>query len=448
MANFFKYASKSAYENDTNRPADIASASFDGGEMHYDGKNSLTPIAQADGVGIVVTDGSYRYWIKTSDYNASVLDSRFKIVGVMFAKYGGKVVILHPTAPSAMWGQSGFYKIIPTLTAAGSFHWAVTINGTAYSGDVSWAANATIASIVSQINAVASIATAKDGFVGITINTYNNSTFTLSSVNGATIEDLSAQCWVNGVKVSEVHRGWQNVEVNSLQLGISGWNGASSVLYSRAGYNNANRCGGNFARWKAWASASGNANYVAESAVDIMRQTAFAACATGSAAAQAVYNKYDGDYDAYLMAHMVQIDDIHPDGMEYRGYDIALKQTALLASVMTLDLDGNQVPAFPAAYAAYTATVATDDAISAGHWQLPNISDIGRFMDDETLALINTAMAKIGGVNLSITSYYWSVQESNANAAWCYNGSSGRVYYRDKHYSLTVRPVLALEVNS
>lgn len=446
MANFFKYPSKSAYEDDTNRPANQASASFDGGEMHYDGKNSLTPIESADGVGIVVTDGSRRYWIRTSDYNASVLDPRFKIVGVMFAKYAGNAVILHPTAPGAMWGQSGFYKITPS--ASGSFHWAGNINGTAKSGDCSWSSDA-VATIVSQINAVQSgLAVNKGTFVGIVVNTYNNSTFTLSSVTGATIEDLSTQVWVDGVKKSEVHRGWQNVEVNSLQLGIVGWNGASSVLYSRAGYNNTYRCGGNYSRWETWASANGNANYVAESAVDIMRQTAFAACASGSADAQAVYNKYNGDYDAYLRAHMVKIDDVHPAGMEYRGYDIALEQTALLAKVMTLDLDGNRVPAFPAAYAAYTATVQTDDAIGAGHWHLPNISDIGRFMDNDTLTLINAAMAKIGGVNISNLEYFWSVQEVNASNAWFYFGYYGIVHSYSKRYSFTVRPVLALKVKS
>lgn len=444
MANFFKYPSKSAYEDDTNRPANQASASFDGGEMHYDGKNSLTPIESADGVGIVVTDGSRRYWIRTSDYNASVLDPRFKIVGVMFAKYAGNAVILHPTAPGAMWGQSGFYKITPS--ASGSFHWTVTINGTAKSGDVTWTSDA-VATIVSQINAVVSgLAVNKGTYVGIAVNTYSASTFTIFSDSGVEYEDLSKQCWVDGVKQTEVHRGWQNTAVGSLSLGLTSFIAANTVQYSKAGYNNSYRCGANFAKWKSWASASGNASYVAESAVDIMKQTAFAACASGSSDAQALYAKYNGDYDAYLRAHMIKVEDVHAGGVEYIGYGRGLEQTKLLASVMTLDLDGNKVAAFPAAYYAATAYVSGDDAMAAGKWQMPNNTDIGMFMDDTTYALVRSALSKIGGTALSNGDYIWSVSEYYSGTAWSYVGDSGAVNSDRKNYSFSVRPLLALEV--
>lgn len=449
MANIFKYASKAAYNAATDRPVNESSVSFDGGEMHYDGKNPITPIKQCDGVNIVLLDPTtkQKYGVPVAEYNAASLDPRFTIVGVMFGKILGKCIIMHKTAASRMWGQSGFYLITPTLSANGSFHWAVTIKGTEKSGDVTWESGATIASLVSQINAVVSgMAVSKGSKIGITVNTYSASTFTLSSVTGATLEDLSTQCWVDGVKQTEVHRGWQSTAVGSLSLGLTNFIAANTAQYSKAGYNNSYRCGANFAIWKLWASASGNVIYVAESAVDIMKQTAFDACASGSYDAQALYAKYNGDYDAYLRAHMIKVEDVHAGGVEYIGYGRGLEQTKLLASVMTLDLDGNRVPAFPAAYYASTAHVSGDDALAAGKWQMPNSTDIGMFIEDTTYALVRSALSKIGGTALANSDNIWSVSEYGSDGAWCYSGGSGGVRLSGKCDACSVRPLLALEV--
>ena len=446
MANIFKYASKAAYSAATDRPVNESSVSFDGGEMHYDGKNPITPIKQCDGVNIVLLDPTtkQKYGVPVAEYNAASLDPRFTIVGVMFGKILGKCIIMHKNAASRMWGQSGFYKLTPS--ASGSFHWDVTINGTAKSGDVTWTSDA-VATIVSQINAVQSgLAVNKGTYVGIAVNTYSASTFTISSDSGVEYEDLSKQCWVDGVKQTEVHRGWQNTAVGSLSLGLTSFIAANTVQYSKAGCNNSYRCGANFAKWKSWASANGNASYVAESAVDIMKQTAFEACATGTADAQAVYAKYNGDYDAYLRAHMINVEDVHAGGVEYIGYGRGLEQTKLLASVMTLDLDGNRVPAFPAAYYANTAYVSGDDAMAAGKWQMPNNTDLGMFMEDTTYALVRSALSKIGGTALANSDYIWSVSECYSADAWCYYGGNGTVRYYGKYYSFSVRPLLALEV--
>ena len=446
MANIFKYASKAAYNAATDRPVNESSVSFDGGEMHYDGKNPITPLKQCDGVNIVLLDPTtkQKYGVPVAEYNAASLDPRFTVVGVMFGKILGKCIIMHKTAASRMWGQSGFYKLTPS--ASGSFHWTVTINGTAKSGDVTWESDA-VATIVSQINAVVSgLAVNKGTYVGIAVNTYSASTFTISSDSGVEYEDLSKQCWVDGVKQTEVHRGWQNTAVGSLSLGLTSFIAANTVQYSKAGYNNSYRCGANFAKWKSWASASGNASYVAESAVDIMKQTAFAACASGSSDAQALYAKYNGDYDAYLRAHMINVEDVHAGGVEYIGYGRGLEQTKLLASVMTLDLDGNKVAAFPAAYYAATAYVSGDDALAAGKWQMPNNTDLGMFMEDTTYALVRSALSKIGGTALSNGDYIWSVSEYYSYGAWYYYGNYGGVSNNGKYISFSVRPLLALEV--
>jgi hypothetical protein len=113
---------------------------------------------------------------------------------------------------------------------------------------------------------------------------------------------------------------------------------------------------------------------------------------------------------------------------------------------MTLDLDGNRVPAFPAAYYASTAHVSGDDALSAGKWQMPNNTDLGMFMEDTTYALVRSALSKIGGTALANIDYIWSVSESWSDSAWCYYGYDGTVYNVSKYAACSVRPLLALEV--
>ena len=60
---------------------------------------------------------------------------------------------------------------------------------------------------------------------------------------------------------------------------------------------------------------------------------------------------------------------------------------------------------------------------------------------------INSKLKEIGGDVIS-NKDYWSVQEYNADYAWCYYGGGGLVSISNKRNSVTVRPVLALEVNS
>ena len=143
---------------------------------------------------------------------------------------------------------------------------------------------------------------------------------------------------------------------------------------------------------------------------------------------------------------MIKVEDVHAGGVEYKGYGRGLEQTKLLASVMTLNLDGDKVPAFPAAYYAATAYVSGDDAMAAGKWQMPNNTDLGMFMEDTTYALVRSALSKIGGTALSNGDYIWSVSEYRSTDAWFYYGNYGNVGSDDKNNSYSVRPLLALEV--
>lgn len=435
MANLFKYTDKAAYEAATDRPSDESTTSYDGEEVHYDGKNNLVPIDTINGVAAIVQDGDgVEHGILADDFLASALSDDLTLKGVTIRRENGKRVTIAPNnAGSHKWALPSYYKIIIDTTAAGSFNWSVTINGSAKSGSVTWAEGDTIASIVSQINAVTSIATAYDGYVGITIDYYSGTAFAISDATGATLVDLSMSCKIDGVLQAESHRQWQTQTVASLFPSL-GWLGASSTLYSKSGNNNSYMCGGNLARYIAYYKTNGSSSYVAETSTSsIMSEAGFNACATGDEDAQALYNKYNGVYANYMAAHMVAIDSVQANSMEYRSYDNGAEQTLLLASITTLDLEGNWVCAYPAAEA----------AINAGGY-LPSLHDIALMMDDDNLAAINSILNGVGDT-LSITGYYWSVAEYNSNTAWFYNGSAGRLLSTLKYSTSIVRPFLARE---
>lgn len=450
MSNLFKYNSHSAYKNATDRPSDESTTSYDGEGVHYDGVNTLIPLTAMNGVGVIVKDAitDEKYGILASDYNADALSSNLTPLAVCFGRQNDELLLMQVNnLGNYQWALPSYYTITCDTTSAGSFAWSVTINGSAKSGSVTWAEGDTIASIVSQINAVTSIATAYDGYVGISINYYSGTAFAISDATGATLVDLSQSCKVDGVLQEEAHRQWQTQTVASLFSSI-GWLGTSTTLYSKSGNNNSYMCGGNLARYIVYYKTNGSSSYVAETSTgSIMSEAGFNSCATGDEDAQALYNKYGGSYTKYMAAHMVDIDTIKAASMEYRSYDNGLEQTKILASITTLDLEGNWVCAYPAAAAAYASYVSGDDDMAAGSWHLPTLHEVAMFMEDNNYADINKMLTALNGTKLSNTAYYWSVAEYYNFGAWFYHGPYGSLYGSHKYNSILVRPCLALKVS-
>lgn len=450
--NINKYNSHEAYAVDVNRPADESCVSLVAGGVAYDGVNVILTGRQvnADSVCVIVKDNvsnKLRY-IPIETYQASALDtSRYTVqTNILFGKVKGRKLKMHKSnTPPDMWAQYNRYRLDCDTTEDGGFSWAVTINGTAKSGSVNWEAGATLDSIVTQLNqgAVENLLVFShvegEDFIRICKGGYSISTFTLSNNTGAILTDLSLYTRIDGVQQAETHRDWQSQTVKAMFPDAPLPN-ANTVLYAKNGYNLSNYCGGNLARCKAYFRTDGSAIWVAESSVGRMKEEAFNSCADGTiggADGIALYNKYNGSWDAYMAAAMVKLDDIHPAGMEYQSYDDGVACSRFLLSVTTMDFDGSYIAAFPAAANAGEATIDGQPGC------MPTIHELGLIMDDSRLARINKALVAIGGTAISIQVFLWGVVEYSSTHAWLYRGSSGVLSGNYKYASRDVRPVLA-----
>ena len=366
---------------------------------------------------------------------------------ILWGMTGDKKLYMHKNAlASGVWAEFNRYKLIPDTTQAGGFHWKITISNSVKEGDVSWAAGATLASIVAQMTGVATYLTftVADGYIQVKTGGYSNSTFTLTNDTNVELRDLSKYCKVNGELMPETHRTWQAQSVHTL-FPDSVYLPANTKQYAVNGLNLSYRCGGNLARFKYYFEVSGSNHggvdsYLAESAVSgRMSRVGFASCETGSAEAQELFNKYHGSWDEYMEASMIKLYDTHTDGIEYQSRDNGESQSKFLASVMTLDWDETTwIPAYPKAYQA-----AQIEFAQIGKGNLPTNHEIGKFMEDTRMARMNVAINNIGGTRITNSSYYWSVAECSASFAWFYFGISGCVDFNYKYYGYGARVVRA-----
>jgi hypothetical protein len=363
---------------------------------------------------------------------------------VRFGECMGKQLKIHKADNgTATWAAPNRYKLLCDTTANGGFHWAITINGVAKSGDVAWETGATLDSIAAQINAVQYMASvvAGDDFIRISVSSYSNSTLTLTDNTGATLVDLSLYVKIGDVAQAETHRTFMALSVAALFPDL-GYQAANSAIYGKNGLIMTYFCGLNLAKYKACYRTSGSATWTAEAAGRLNEAT-FNSCADGTiggANGIALYNKYNGSWDAYMEAGMMNIDDTHTGGVEYQGYDNGGDQNAKLCSVTTMTFDGSYVPAYPAAAAA--AAIADPDLGGVAH--LPNPHEMALMFEAETYAAIRKGQGFLSGATLlSNGASYWNVAEYIGYTAWFYDGTSGRLYNLSELISITVRPVLA-----
>ena len=368
-------------------------------------------------------------FIPVSCYNPSTLDSERYVLKPFVRFHRGKngvtVVIHTQRSTSQVWCEYNRYKLECDTTQAGGFHWEITINGTVKSGDVLWKANDTLYTIVTQLNrgAVSNYLVFSqennENFIRIRTGGTTDSTFTLTNEQGAVLTDLSFYVKVNGVLQTEEHRTWQCTNVNVL-FPDSGFITPGTALYARNGYNTTYRSIVNAEIAKAYYAENGTETYIAETRPGKMSPTAFANLNnSGVAEQQALYDKYNGSWDAYIEAGIVNIDDTHTLGMEYRSYDNGNTQNAFLASVSIMDFDGNYIPLYP--LASWAASL-TDTKLGAFH--LPTIHEIAVFESDDVAQKLSKAMAIIGK-SFTPFQYTCSVAKYNASSYWLYNTNHG-----------------------
>ena len=452
--NLNKYADRAAYNADT-RPANENCVSLVGSGIIYDGVNVILKLNQLrrNDVCLVFWDTveSEYVYVPIETYKASAFDTtRYQVQNyVRFTRTLGRDVVIHNTVSNGMWAEYNRYKLDCNTAAAGGFTWAVTINGAAKGGTVTWSAGATLDSIVSQMNTQGAVATylvmtheSGESFIRIRKGGYTNSTFTITSETGATLTDLSEFTKIGNVQQERSHRDWQSQDTAAL-FPASGFLAANTVQYARNGYNLTAMCGSNLSRYKTYFGASGSSTYIAESSISSrMTEAAFAALNnSGVAEQQALYDKYSGSWDAYMAASMVKIDDEHTNGIEHQSYANGDVQSQFLASVTTMDFDGSYIPAYPAAY---NAAQTTDTRGAITKWNMPTEHELAVLMSDEILAKINLAITAIGGKALLVTGYYWSVARHRSYSTWYYHGTSGTLNYSVLYTSYSVLSVAYL----
>jgi hypothetical protein len=465
MANLFNYKNKAEYTAAADRPAQQSSVSYDGAGVISDGKNILLPFNETNcEVGDMVvfdTVENKHKILKSKTYYAGTFDSSRYILGdgVYVGAQNGKglfVSIRNAVSTSKMWAENCYIRVTGLdLTQAGSFTFNTLYSWAAHNDNVvSWDAGATLASVMATINGLGLSASyfkaavlADNTGIGIWVNypgtTVTTNIWSITAKSGGA--ENAASEWMGKYNRNDVV--WQCVVTSTL---IPGRTPAKSVI-RRNGLSNS-WGGGHLAKFIDYHKTNGSATFQAETRVSPMNKACFDGLASSSVEAKlALYNKYGGDYTAYMRGAMANMETAN--GIIGVSYDDEAYQTKLLAQVLTKDYDKNVIPAFPAAYAAYTYGVnaGVTTGFEAGKWGLPTawqmmkiISQVGINSSNKTV--LNNAMAKFNdaGNFYGNGCFFWTCAERSADSAVIYYGNEGVLSYNNKHGTESCRAVLAL----
>ena len=463
MANLFNYPSRAGYVADQSRPAQQSSVSFDGSVTIVDGKNVILPFSPANcetgDMVVFDTIDNCKKILKWSTYHAGTFDSARYIMsrGVYVGQQNGKglfVAIENAVAASLMWAEKCYFRLTGLdLEHSGSFTFKTYYASAAHTDNVvSWDGGATLASVVATMNSLGlnasyfKAAVLADGTgIGVWVNYPTTS-------NVANIFSITAQSGEAEVEYMNKYNGndvvWQYVATSTI---ISGRTPTGNVLRRNGLVTSWG--GGHFAKFYDYYKTNGSATFVDESSANPMNKACFDGLAESSVEAElALYNKYGGDYAAYMRGAMVLCETAR--NIMGVSYEDAAKQTALLGQILTKDYDNNTIPAFPAAYAVYHYGINTEvqTGFEAGKWGLftawqmvKTIEQVG--LNSSAKTTLNKAidMFNAAGNFYGSGYYFWTCAEYSAYFAFFYNGTYGTLYTYFKIYAFSCRGLLALD---
>ena len=403
---------------------------------------------------------------------------------------------------------SCYYRIEIDNTQAGSITFSVASgNGSIASTTISWEANEAMATIVAKFTAknatnnYITFAALEDGTgVGLEVGGYGANTMTVTDSESCTVIDCSTLAFyasenpaapgVGGTFVptaswtfiGNAHNNWRGTTART----ILGHNlvDASTMLIANDGYNYSYRCGGNFAKFKSWASVSGENTFsddgeggsIANPGAHVMNEATFnlgvrdytgedpahlgmkeyytrlTTDTTGDFAAlratyEARYGQMTSMYDAYLMSHMV--DPGANSGIANSMRNKGKHQTEVKADAMNVTYNYVILPAYPTEYnAAHYGNSATE-GFQAGTYYHPEPGDLGLFMRDDIMATTNANIALSGGGTAIAIAHKGSCADFYAaGSTWFFLSTLGCVSYYYRYYGyFRSRPVLALPIN-
>lgn len=405
--------------------------------------------------------------LKWITYNSATLDTNRYVVSDSnyIGTLNNKGIFVSAKLPtggtSVMWAEKAYFRITGfDLTQGGSFTFSVKQAATTYNGVVvTYEADATLESIAAAIltalsnNTYITCVKLADGTgIGLSVDrNYAASTpsviFNITAKTGGAA-DVEVE-YMN--KIGDTEVVLQSFATNTL---ISG---------RKAAINNGERnngttaylLGANWTKFIQYYTTNGESTFKAESNATPMKKTVFDGLAESEVPEQlALYNKYGGDYSAYLNGYMGK--EITAKGIIANDYDDFAAQTALLGSVMTKNYNNEDIAAFPFANKIVNYGISTEGVVTgfeAGNFAAPSTKVLQILMpqvgyDSSHMTDLNKAFAKVSGATNIYGSgtYIWACSEHSAYIAWSYGGSSGAIGDNIKNGTFQSRPVLALEL--
>ena len=400
---------------------------------------------------------------------------------------------------------SCFYRIEIDNSVNGSITFsAASGNASIASTTITWNAGDSMSSIVALFTAknttYITFAALDDGTgVGLEIGGYGANTLTVTGTpTGCTVTDLTnyalllsqnpsvsiGDTFVPGAGYTYLntatHKNFRGSAASSI---LSGLVGANSSLIANSGKDYSYRCGANFAQFKKWASASGDAAFEADgvngstnaSVGHVMKKATFDANVISTATGDALlmYNYYNALltdqtgsyadlreeyvakygqmsdlYDAYLMSHMTDV--AANSGILYSIMNKGKNQTEKKADLANINYNYKFIPAYPPEYNANKYGDGGLDGFKPGTYYHAESADLALMFRDDLMPLINANITAAGsGTPLSATSgfYRGSCADYDANSSWCFGGDYGLVNFTGRfHGYFRSRPALALTI--
>lgn len=399
---------------------------------------------------------------------------------------------------------SCFYRLEIDNTVDGSITFSANSgNANIPSTTISWSAGEPMDSIIAQFTALNTtnilFGALDDGKgVGLEIGGYGSNTLTVSNTpTGCTVIDCSKLAMLKSQNANiavgdnyipdndytfigeNTHHNFRGASAQSI-LGAT-VKAPNSACIANDGFNYSNRVGVNFAKFKAWASNSGDDTFYDDgeggqdnSVGHVMRKSRFdteVTNYTGSDAHRlgmkdyythlltdqsgayaelreeyvARYGNMTDMYDGYLMSHCMDLEAAAGTTALLRNY--GMTQTKAKADCLNVNYNYKFIPAYPPEYNAQQYGK-TSESFLPGSYYHPEPSDIGLMFRDDVMAIINENINTVGaGTPLNSSLNRGSCADFRDNGSWCIFGYYGCFLNDNRSLgSFRCRPVLALNL--
>ena len=476
-----------------------------GDMLFYDRATEEYCIVAKAAIGAVLTDYNQTRYETNYDTYVGTMDNVAHFVALDDATQGNSLYSDDVAATSC------FYRIEIDNTQAGSITFTATSgNASIASTTLTWTAGATMASIIAQFTALnttyITFGELADGTgVGLEIGGYGNNTFAASDATNCVVIDCSGFAMLKSKNSNiavggtfnpaaaytfigkNVHHNFCGASANSILGAVC--KAPNTVCIANDGFNYSYRVGINFAKFKSWASTSGDDTYYDDgeggqddSVGHVMMESRFntevrdytgsdahhlgmqdyythllndqsGAYAETRQSLVARYGTMTTMYDGYLMSHCMKIDATSGTTNDMRNY--GLTQTAAKADAMNVNYNYKFIPAYPPEYNAQQYGK-TSEGFMPGNYYHPEPGDIGLMFRDDIMPIINDNITEVRaallqnvGTPLNNAMYRGSSADCDGLSSWSFNGTYG-CFNRNYRYhgNFRCRPVLALPLAS